>query len=171
MQTIAVICGKTGTVNLFSTVAAVRGRDSCTRISESKVICGLCVGVWVVGLARIGFVTTSSSCAAPVSPRKGCTLMAVGHIAGHDVVAVAIKKRVLVFQIKGVDYSLWREFSAPSVPVFLGVTPASICIGHDKTFTIFDWDSLRPQVGYHSTFTHFLVTPCAYCGLSHIPTK
>ena len=77
---------------------------------------------------------------------QGCSIFAVGSINGSDIVAFAIKKRVIVVQVVGDSYTPLREFAAPSTPTLVTVVLGSVAIAHDRTFTVFDWESLRPQV-------------------------
>jgi hypothetical protein len=90
----------------------------------------------------------SSSLSATIHEmtHQGCSIFAVGSINGSDIVAFVIKKRVIVVQVVGDSYTPLREFAAPSTPTLVTVVLGSVAIAHDRTFTVFDWESLRPQV-------------------------
>eukprot|EP00047_Mylnosiga_fluctuans_P021906 m.110679 g.110679 ORF g.110679 m.110679 type:complete len:1416 (-) comp9070_c1_seq1:3005-7252(-) len=81
-----------------------------------------------------------------IADSRGCTMFAVGQMLGRPVIAAAIKqRRIVVFQVVGRDVAALREYAWTAPVAFLNIAMDMVCVGHEKTFTIFDRDTQRAQ--------------------------
>lgn len=74
---------------------------------------------------------------------KGCSLYSFGVCGNKTVLAVVIKKRVILYSLTNFDLAPYHDFSVQSPPTQIDVLPVGVCVAHDHTFTLCEGEGLR----------------------------
>eukprot|EP00050_Salpingoeca_kvevrii_P014491 m.36743 g.36743 ORF g.36743 m.36743 type:complete len:1734 (-) comp5794_c0_seq2:1813-7014(-) len=101
-----------------------------------------------------------------VSKSDGAHIACCGMLQGKHVFAFAVKRKVSVCSVLGEKISVLSEFQVPREPSFMSFLEAGLCISHDRSFSLFNYDSYTPTplLGVGEPDLAFLFQDTSACG-------